>query len=165
MGKLIKSLILLSLSFNIFAAIDKVVVYKKLRKMHLIENGKITKTYPVMLGSSYGKKRMQGDNKTPEGKYIIGWHNPNSRFYLSLHINYPNAQDRQYAREHSINDPGDNIFIHGVPKKVFNETNPEKIYQILKLENWTNGCIALSNKDMKEVYELIPDGTALEIFP
>ena len=158
-------LLLFLLSLNTFAAIDKVVVYKAQRKMHVYDNGKIVKTYPVMLGSAYGKKRMQGDKKTPEGSYVIDWRNPNSKFYLSLHINYPNAQDRAYAREHSIDDPGDNIFIHGVPKVVFGQTDPEKIYQILKLQNWTQGCIALSNKDMKEVYELIPDGTTLEIFP
>ncbi|EQC52520.1 murein L,D-transpeptidase family protein [Bacteriovorax sp. DB6_IX] len=152
-------------STSVLAALDKVVVYKMKRKMHLIENGEIIKSYPVMLGQSYGKKRRQGDNKTPEGRYVIDWHNPNSRFYLSLHINYPNQQDREYAREKGIADPGDNIFIHGVPKKVFNLTDPERIYQFLKLENWTNGCIALSNKDMKEVYDLIPDGTVLEIFP
>jgi len=160
-----KILIIAFYWLNTFASIDSVIVYKAQRKMVVIENGKVIKNFPVMLGSVNGKKRIQGDNKTPEGSYIIDWHNPNSRFFLSLHINYPNAQDRKYARDNNINDPGDNIFIHGVPRKVFNQTDPEKIYQILKLQNWTNGCIALSNKDMKTLYELIPDGTRLEIYP
>jgi murein L,D-transpeptidase YafK len=163
--KILGLICLTILSLQSFAAIDKVVVYKMRRQLHIIENGEITKTYPVMIGSKRGKKRMQGDRKTPEGSYVIDWHNPNSKFYLSLHINYPNAEDRQYARENGISDPGDNIFIHGVPKKVLGMTDPEQIYQFLKYENWTQGCIALSNKDMKEIYELIPDGTILEINP
>ena len=158
-----KLFLLVVLAQFVHAAIDKVVVHKDKRVLYVYDNGEVTHSFPVMLGSNSGPKRVQGDRKTPEGEYIIDWHNPNSRFYLSMHVNYPNAKDRQYARENGIDDPGNNIFIHGVPKKVFNMTDPKKIYNFLKSANWTNGCVALSNSDMEVLFDLIPAGTPLII--
>ncbi|MDD0853367.1 L,D-transpeptidase family protein [Halobacteriovorax sp. GB3] len=153
------------LSLSSFAR-ERVVVYKSKRIMQIYQNDELIKEFPVMLGSNpNGPKRQEGDRKTPEGEYILDYHNPESRFYLSVHVNYPNDKDLEYARENKIDNPGNEIFIHGLPKKVLNKTNSKEIYQFLKRLNWTWGCIALSNENMKFFYDFIPDGTPLIIYP
>lgn len=134
--------------------IDYIQVRKKERKLQLIGNGKILKTYEIMLGGNpVGHKRFRLDNRTPEGAYRIDRRNPNSRFYRSLGISYPNRWDRAYAAKKG-KSPGGDIFIHGQPNG----------YKGTLLMDWTRGCIAVSNADMSELWSLIPVGCKIQIF-
>ena len=103
-----------------------------------------------------GHKRFQGDERTPEGRYTISYGNPQSSYYLSLHIDYPNAQDRAYARSRG-RSPGGLIFLHGQPNGL--------PYEQRIPGDWTDGCIALSNAEIAELWSLVPDGTPIEIRP
>jgi murein L,D-transpeptidase YafK len=100
-----------------------------------------------------GHKQFEGDERTPEGRYVIDYGNPNSAYHLSLHISYPNAQDRAFA-ESQARSPGGDIFIHGQP-------NALPIGRMTG--DWTDGCIALSNAEIEELWSLIGDGTPIEI--
>ncbi|NBC88684.1 MAG: L,D-transpeptidase family protein [Alphaproteobacteria bacterium] len=102
-----------------------------------------------------GHKRFEGDERTPEGLYSIDWRNPNSRYHLSLRISYPNAEDRANAARLG-RSPGGNIFIHGQPNGHAGPPVPG---------DWTDGCIALSNTQIEELWRLVPDGTPIEIRP
>ncbi|PIK16651.1 L,D-transpeptidase family protein [Halobacteriovorax sp. JY17] len=165
-----KILLLLSLMITqaSFAKIVRLEVRKESRTLELIDHrNDVVKTYDIMLGKNpLGPKEMRGDNKTPEGKYRIDWRNPKSSYYLSLHISYPNQSDLRNAKELGV-DPGDNIFIHGLPNKIQRLTGTERriAESILLSMDWTNGCIAVSNSDMKEIWDLVPNGVELEILP
>ena len=112
------------------------------------------KRYSVDLGfSPRGHKQVEGDGKTPEGAYYIDRRNPNSAFFLSLGISYPNARDRAHARSMG-KSPGGDIFIHG-QRRPFDP----------KGEDWTAGCIAVSNKEMAEIYPMVRVGTRIDIQP
>ena len=138
---------------------DEVVVVKSTRKMFLLSQGKIFQEYKISLGDRpIGHKGTEGDKKTPEGKYIIDYRNPDSRFHLSLHINYPSETDMQSAKNKGVN-PGGQIFIHGLPNGM--EYNPNEFMG----RDWTDGCIAVSNKEIKELWTLVKDGTPIEIKP
>lgn len=100
-----------------------------------------------------GHKRFQGDERTPEGRYTIDWRNPQSRFHLSLRISYPNAADRAHAARYG-RSPGGDIFIHGQPNQL-----PVGRMR----DDWTDGCIALSNAEIEELWQLVPDGTVIDI--
>ncbi|WP_417335597.1 L,D-transpeptidase family protein [Halobacteriovorax marinus] len=171
MRKITLSLTLLLSFLFTSAAMAKVVrveVRKSNRVMELIDHkGEVIRTYDVMLGQSpIGPKVQRGDNKTPEGKYKINWRNPKSSYFLSLHISYPNKEDRQNSRDLGV-DPGDNIFIHGLPNKIQRLSSFERriAESILLSTDWTNGCIAVSNKDMQEIWDLVPNGADIEILP
>ncbi len=139
--------------------VDKVLVVKSERKLHLLSRGEILKSYRVSLGKQpNGPKRFQGDKRTPEGFYWIDWRKPSDKYNLSMHISYPNAQDLQHAREKGL-PPGDMIMIHGTP---LDDEYPEWYFHTL---DWTEGCIALRNHDMREVWSLVKDGTLIEIRP
>ncbi len=138
---------------------DKVLVDKSERKMWLIKNNKKYKEYKIALGDSpKGHKEQQGDEKTPEGNYILNYRNPKSSYHLSLHITYPNAQDKAKAKKRGV-DPGGDIFIHGAPNG----------YSLLSaaLQNidWTDGCIAVTSKEIEEIWKLVKNGTPIEILP
>lgn len=138
---------------------DKIEVYKEKHELHLIKSGRIYKSYKISLGDNLkGPKRQQGDEKTPEGKYTISGRNPNSHYHLSLRISYPNAEDIAWAKKHKVN-PGGDIMIHGLPN------GQGYIGKGHLLKDWTNGCIALTNDEIEEVWKLVPDGTSIEIFP
>lgn len=138
---------------------DRIVVYKKRRIMELMSRGKIMKTYKIALGGQpVGPKRVQGDHKTPEGKYKIDSKNPKSRFYLALHISYPNADDRKRARQLGMS-PGGAIMIHGLGKEFGWLGRTHTLY------DWTDGCIAVTNEEMEEIWRLVPIGTPIQIFP
>ena len=151
-----------------FAKIVKVEVRKAARTLDLIDHkNEVVKTFDIMLGKSpVGSKLQRGDNKTPEGKYKIDWRNPKSSYYLSLHISYPNKTDSRNSAELGL-DPGDNIFIHGLPNKVSALSGVERriAESFLLNTDWTNGCIAVSNADMKVIWDLTPNGAELEILP
>ena len=138
---------------------DKVLVEKKARRLTLLSNGEVIKTYKIALGRNpVGPKERQGDNKTPEGIYIIDSRNRNSDYHLSLHISYPNEIDIKRARERGIS-PGGDIMIHGL-KNGFSWIGASHTE-----DDWTNGCIAVTNQEMEEIYKFVPDGTIVEIRP
>lgn len=139
--------------------VDKVLVIKSERRLHLLSRGEILRSYRVSLGKQpNGPKRMQGDKRTPEGFYWIDWRKTSEKYNLSMHISYPNPQDLAHARQKGL-PPGDMIMIHGTP---VDDDYPEWYFHTL---DWTEGCIALKNDDMREVWSLVRDGTLIEIRP
>jgi murein L,D-transpeptidase YafK len=137
------------------AAADEVLVLKSQRKLYLMQGGKILKRYKVSLGGHpVGPKTREGDRKTPEGKYILDWHNTESQFYKSIHISYPNENDLARAEKLGV-PPGGDLFIHGQPNDF---TGPGK-----QAGDWTDGCIAVSNEEMDEIWRAVADGTPIEI--
>ncbi len=144
--------------------IDKVRVYKSKRFLEVLQNDQVIKSYPIRLGfNPIGHKTTEGDGKTPEGLYTLDWRNPNSQFYKSLHISYPNADDIAQAKARGVS-AGSAIMIHGSPNSL-NATPTTELYDKLLPKDWTHGCIAVSNQDMDELWENITDGTAIEILP
>ncbi len=137
---------------------DRVVVIKNENRLVLFRNGEILKDYKISIGRNPGRKVRKGDNRTPEGIYIIDRHNPRSSFYKALHISYPNASDVRAARRLGAS-PGGKVLIHGLPEGF------EDFGEAQSSCNWTRGCIAVSNADMDEIWELVPDGTPVEITP
>jgi murein L,D-transpeptidase YafK len=135
---------------------DFVLVDKSDRTLTVYADGKVLRVYSnVALGDMpVGHKEFQGDERTPEGRYIIDYGNPQSRYFLSLHINYPNENDRAHARAHG-RSPGGAIFIHGQPNGA---PDGSRI-----VGDWTDGCIALSDAEMAELWQIIPNGTPIEI--
>jgi murein L,D-transpeptidase YafK len=134
--------------------ITSVLVDKSDGKMLLFHQTKVLKVYKVDFGRSpAGHKQFEGDGKTPEGTYFIDRRNPNSSFHLSLGISYPNAADRAYA-EAQGKSPGGDIFIHG--------RGP--LFQTAK-GDWTEGCIAVTDKQMEDIYAMVKDGTPIFIRP
>ncbi|MBT8768237.1 murein L,D-transpeptidase family protein [Pseudomonas boanensis] len=139
--------------------IDKVLVVKSERKLLLLNRGDILKSYRISLGKQpSGPKLREGDQRTPEGFYWIDWRKTSDKFNLALHISYPNARDSARAREKGF-PPGGMIMIHGTP---LDEEYPEWYFHSL---DWTEGCIAMKNADMREIWSLVKDGTLIEIRP
>ena len=140
-------------------AVDSVVVYKAKRTMELNFQGRLVKSYTISLGDNpVGHKVQQGDNRTPEGTYIIDYRNKNSRFHRALHISYPNSQEMENAKKLGI-DPGGQIMIHGLP----NRYGGAKV--LFSGWDWTSGCIAVNNEEIEEIWGLIRDGTPITINP
>ena len=140
-------------------AADKILIEKQARRLTLLAKDEVIKTYKIALGGNpVGPKERQGDNKTPEGAYTIDSRNGNSGFHLSLHISYPNAQDKKRARELGVS-PGGNIMIHGI-KNGF-----APVGALHAETDWTEGCIAVTNQEMEEIYKYVPNGTIVEIIP
>jgi murein L,D-transpeptidase YafK len=138
---------------------DQVVVEKSKRKMYLINQGVVYREYPISLGyRPIGHKGKEGDKRTPEGRYVIDYRNPESRFYLSLHINYPSEMDLQSAADNGVS-PGGEIFIHGLPN------NTKRHPSQFRGRDWTDGCIAITNQEIKQFWSLVKDGTPIEIRP
>lgn len=137
--------------------VELVQVDKSARTLTLFADGRAVKTYSgIQLGGApQGHKHFEGDERTPEGLYSIDARNPQSAYHLSLRISYPNARDRAYAKAHR-RSPGGDIFIHGQPNTLPGGRLPG---------DWTDGCIALSNAEMDELWQGIPDGTPVEIIP
>jgi murein L,D-transpeptidase YafK len=137
--------------------IDRIVFEKAARRMQLIQDDKVVRTYRIALGfTPEGDKQRQGDGKTPEGEFTIDRRNPKSAFHLSLGIDYPQKSHRMRAAEAGV-DPGGDIFIHGQPNAL-----PDGF----KLRgDWTAGCIAVTNAEMREIWEVTPVGTKVEIRP
>lgn len=134
--------------------VTQVVVKKGERRMYLMHNEKVLKEYRFGLGfAPSGDKKVRGDGRTPEGNYFIDRRNPNSQFYLSIGISYPNAQDVAEAKE--LGKPaGGDIFIHGRPWK--NRKGGR---------DWTAGCIAVTNTEMRDIYAMVRNGTPIQITP
>jgi len=131
---------------------DEIRVDKSERRMQLLRDGRVIKTYRILLGDApVGHKTQQGDERTPEGRYRINFRNERSMFHLSLRVSYPNEADRAQARRRGV-DPGGDIMIHGGTPPGYNR-------------DWTDGCIALTNLEIEEVWRLVPVGTPILIEP
>jgi L,D-peptidoglycan transpeptidase YkuD (ErfK/YbiS/YcfS/YnhG family) len=138
---------------------DKVLVEKIERRLTLLSKGEVIKTYKIALGGNpVGPKERQGDNKTPEGTYIIDSRNRDSGYHLSLHISYPNEKDKMRAKQLGVS-PGGDIMIHGIKNGLswVGASHAEV--------DWTKGCIAVTDEEMEEIYKLVPNGTIVEIRP
>jgi murein L,D-transpeptidase YafK len=141
------------------AGIDRVVVYKHERRLVLLSQGKEIKQYKVALGGNpIGPKARQGDHRTPEGLYVLDSKNPNSHYYKAFHISYPNSRDVAAARKLGVS-PGGDVMLHGLPK------NYAWVGKSHALHDWTDGCVAVSNQEMDEIWRLVRVGTPIEIRP
>lgn len=141
--------------------VKNIVVVKSERKMYMLdEYDNVIRTYQIALGNSpVGHKEKEGDGKTPEGKYFIDFLNTNSEFFLSMRISYPSPVDQERARKAGVN-PGGAIFIHGEP--------PDRNWKFWKYSNkkdWTQGCVAVNNNDIQEIWKMVPKGTPVIIQP
>jgi murein L,D-transpeptidase YafK len=138
---------------------DRVVVLKKERTLQLLSQGKVMKTYKVALGGDpVGAKTRQGDHKTPEGLYVLDSRNAHSQFYKSIHISYPSARDRAAARQAGVS-PGGDVFVHGLPKGY------GWVGASHRVKDWTDGCIAVTDQEIDEIWLAVADGTPIEIRP
>jgi murein L,D-transpeptidase YafK len=138
---------------------DYILVEKSLKRLTLFSDETMIKTYDVALGRNpKGPKLVEGDRRTPEGRYIIDSRNPDSNYHLSLHISYPNEADLQIAEIAGVS-PGGNIMIHG--------TGDEYAWMgtFHDVIDWTDGCIAVTNDEIEEIWQLVPDGTVIDIRP
>ncbi len=141
--------------------VASIEVLKKDRLMVLMDaGGKVITSYKISLGRfPEGPKEQEGDGRTPEGKYTIDMRNGNSHYYRSLRISYPSEEDLKAAKKKGVN-PGGNIFIHGKPNMKF-----WMFWKYNKSKDWTDGCIAVDDRDMREMWEVIRQGTPITIVP
>lgn len=157
MKRIALGLISLCLACTAFAQVDLVMVDKSARKMMLMDNGKVIKTYRIALGANpKGHKQQEGDQRTPEGRYILDYKNEQSSFYRSMHISYPNRQDKAVARKSGVS-PGGMIMVHGQNKQFAWASG------VTQYLDWTAGCIAITNDEMDEFMALVRVGTPIEI--
>ncbi|ENX39166.1 L,D-transpeptidase family protein [Acinetobacter sp. NIPH 2100] len=143
--------------------VTSIEVFKSKRILQLKHQQEVIRSYPMRLGfDPIGHKQFEGDGKTPEGVYSIDWRNPQSAYYKSLHISYPNQEDRAYAKQHQRSAGGD-VMIHGsVPTQV---TSIPTSAGYMPRKDWTLGCIAVTNSDMDEIWQLVSDHTSIIIHP
>jgi len=140
-------------------AVDRVVVTNSKRTLNLLARGKTVRRYKVALGGEpVGAKQQQGDHRTPEGQYVLDRRNANSRFYKSIHVSYPNEEDRKQAAQRGV-DAGGDIMIHGLPNGF------GWLEAMHREKDWTDGCIAVTDKEMDEIWDLVGAGTPIEIRP
>ena len=133
--------------------VTQVQIYKAQRVMYLLHGSKVLKSYRIGLGGQpVGDKQFEGDQKTPEGAYVITHRNPNSTYHLSLGISYPNEAERADAAALGL-PPGGDIFIHGGPNGR------------VSTNDWTFGCIAVTDREMERIYAMVKPGTTIHIFP
>jgi murein L,D-transpeptidase YafK len=137
--------------------VDLILVEKAARRLTVFRNGERLRTYPIALGfSPVGDKMRQGDGKTPEGRFRIDRRNDQSRYHLSLGLDYPQAEDRARAAAGGF-DAGGDIMIHGQPNAFFGKATLTR--------DWTAGCIALADADIEELWRIARIGTEVEIRP
>jgi murein L,D-transpeptidase YafK len=138
---------------------DRVVVHKSERKLLLMRGEAILRTFDVALGlSPTGHKRQEGDFRTPEGNYRLAGRKADSDFFLAIQVSYPGPDDLRRASAEGV-EPGGLIMIHGQPNR------PNKPLEYYKTRDWTNGCIAVSNADMVDIWLMTPDNTPIQILP
>lgn len=139
--------------------VSSVLVDKSEQTMFLLSGGEVVRKYHVVFGANpLGHKQQQGDERTPEGNYILDYKKPDSSFHKAIHVSYPNEKDKSSARERGV-DPGGLIMIHG-QKNGFGW-----MAWLMQNFNWTDGCIAVTNKEMDEIWSLVKIGTPIEIRP
>lgn len=138
---------------------DSLLIVKSERKLYLLKAGEVLRDFDIALGlMPDGPKQREGDFRTPEGLYYLGSRNPDSDYFLSLHISYPNQQDIARARAEGV-DPGGQIMIHGQPNE------PKYSESRYRNWDWTDGCVAVSNSDMVDIWLMTEEGTPIEIRP
>jgi murein L,D-transpeptidase YafK len=143
---------------DVFTA-DRVVVEKSTRRMALLHDGHVIAVYRVSLGGdALGPKQREGDQKTPEGSYRLDWRNDKSAAFKSIHISYPEADQVTSAQQHGY-DSGGMIMIHGQPNYL-GWASP-----VIQLFDWTDGCVAVTNVEMQEIWDMVPNNTPIEIRP
>jgi murein L,D-transpeptidase YafK len=158
-GTFLLTSLLLALAEKQGNGVDRVVVHKGERKLVLLSRGKELRSYRIALGGEpIGPKLRQGDHRTPEGLYTFDSRNSKSHFYKAFHISYPNSRDIEAARKLGVN-PGGDIMLHGLPKEY------AFVGKAHTLHDWTDGCIAVSNEEMDEIWKLVGVGTPIEIDP
>jgi murein L,D-transpeptidase YafK len=136
-----------------------VVVHKAERRLEILQGDEQLREFRIALGGDpTGHKQFEGDSRTPEGRYMLGARNPRSEFFLSMHVSYPNAADTARARKMGRR-PGGMIMVHGQPNI------PSRSPRYYESEDWTDGCIALTNADMMEFWLLVPSNTPIDIRP
>ena len=152
--------LLLSCLIQAFGSdVDYVLVNKSEQKMYLLSEGERVKEYHVVFGGNpQGHKQQEGDQRTPEGKYILDYKKPDSAFHKAIHISYPNEADKARATEKGVN-PGGFIMIHG------QKNGLGWLSWLSQSFNWTDGCIAVTNEEMDEIWNLVKVGTLIEIQP
>jgi murein L,D-transpeptidase YafK len=137
---------------------DRILILKSAHTMELLNHGQVLRTYKVALGDPRGTKIQAGDKKTPEGAYTLDAKNPHSLFHRALHLSYPDAADRERARKLGVS-PGGDIEIHGLPA----------LYAWLgaahRAMDWTTGCIAVSNPEIDEIWDMVAVGPPVETRP
>ena len=144
-------------SVSVPTRVDRVRVLKTQHKLQLLTGDRVVKSYNVALGrGGLAPKSRQGDGRTPEGLYTIDWRNSASRFHRALHISYPQSSDKQRARQLGAN-PGGDIMIHGLGPE-FSWAGADH-----RLSDWTEGCMAVTDAEIEEIWEMVPDGTPVEI--
>ena len=138
---------------------DLIKVDKTARTLTLFRGANVIKVYQVSLGRApNGHKSQEGDGRTPQGRYSIDSRNNRSRFHLALHISYPNAQDRESAQRHGV-PPGSDIMIHGLPNGL------GWLDKLHLRRDWTDGCVAVTDREIDEIWAHVATGTAIEILP
>ena len=138
---------------------DAILIIKSEHRLYLMHDGLPVRSYAIALGlSPVGPKRQEHDFRTPEGRYVIDARRPNSRYFRALHVSYPNTDDRKQAAERHVS-AGRDIMIHGLPNVM---QKPPSYY---RTQDWTDGCIALSNEDVLELWALVHDRIPVEIVP
>lgn len=138
---------------------DRIIVDKAARRLELRRGKEVLRSYRIALGwQPSGDKLREGDGRTPEGFYRIDWRNPDSSFYRSLHVSYPSEEDRAEAADAGV-EPGGMIMIHGLP----NGYSADLVGHPAR--DWTNGCIAVADHEMDEIWRLVDDGTQIIIRP
>jgi murein L,D-transpeptidase YafK len=141
------------------AQADLVEVFKGERRMDLKRAGRVLRSYRVALGfAPHGHKEREGDGRTPEGRYSIDARNGRSAFHLSLRVSYPDEQDKAHAASLGV-PPGGDIYIHGQPNGL------KKLWIGHPRKDWTTGCVAVTDREMREVWSLVPTGTRVVIHP
>ena len=139
--------------------VDRVLVLKKERVLQLLSGDTVIKSFPIALGPHPGgAKHRLGDGRTPEGIYVIDGRSTDTPYRMKLHISYPSADDLAYANARHMK-PGGEIFIHGMPAR-FGLTDPARFFR-----DWTDGCIAVGNIAIEEIWNEVVDGTAIDIRP
>lgn len=142
-----------------YGDVNELVVRKEERRLYLMSDDQIIRSYRISLGKTpEGHKLYEGDSRTPEGSYTIDFRNPNSDFYKSIRISYPSPRDRELASSWGLK-PGGNIMIHGLPNDV-----GDMAFAYKGLD-WTDGCIAVTNEEMDEIWQLVEVGTPIRILP
>ncbi len=138
---------------------DRVLVLKHQHVLRLLHGKDVIKKYRVALGGSpVGPKTQQGDHKTPEGVYVLDSRNTHSQYYKSIHISYPTAEQRAAARRRGVS-PGGDVFVHGLPNGYHGPSAANRLY------DWTDGCVAVTDSEMDEIWNAVLDGTPIEIRP
>ncbi|MEY2511534.1 MAG: hypothetical protein QOE26_2297 [Verrucomicrobiota bacterium] len=135
------------------------LVEKSARRLTLLKSGITLKTYRVALGRApVGAKEYEGDQRTPEGTYAIDFHKPDSDYHLALHVSYPEQRDVDRAAAQGLS-AGSDIMIHGLPN------GRGWIGRFHRRNDWTAGCVAVTDFEIEEIYRAVPDGTPIELRP